>query len=162
MGYTHYWKFNKDIQRGEQSKVEALYQTALNDCRKIVKKYQKRFESGDYRRLSGVTPHAPHYMGVSFNGAGSQAHEAFILMSHYRANDSFNFCKTAYKPYDLAVTACLLVLKHRLRDYIHVSSDGESIDWAGGLILATQATRLKLSIPTSIRQDTHAEHSYVP
>lgn len=41
----------------------------------------------------------------------------------------FEFCKTAFKPYDLAVTAFLIVCKHHLGDTIEVSSDGEDKDW---------------------------------
>ena len=41
----------------------------------------------------------------------------------------FACCKTAYKPYDLAVTVCLVIAKHRLGDGIAVSSDGEMANW---------------------------------
>jgi hypothetical protein len=44
--------------------------------------------------------------------------------------DLFFFCcKTAYRPYDIAVTAFLIVAKHHLGDDIKVSSDGEDRDW---------------------------------
>lgn len=41
----------------------------------------------------------------------------------------FDFCKTAYKPYDLAVTAALVIAKHHLKDLIVVSTDGNDKDW---------------------------------
>jgi hypothetical protein len=41
----------------------------------------------------------------------------------------FAFCKTAFKPYDLAVTAFLIVCKHHLGKKINISSDGEDKDW---------------------------------
>jgi len=41
----------------------------------------------------------------------------------------FNFCKTAYRPYDLAVTAFLIIAKHHLGKRILVHSDGEIKDW---------------------------------
>lgn len=41
----------------------------------------------------------------------------------------FDFCKTAYRPYDLAVNVFLVIAKHRLRDNIIVSSDGEMVHW---------------------------------
>lgn len=41
----------------------------------------------------------------------------------------FDFCKTAYKPYDLAVTAFLIIAKHHLGDEIRVSSDGDRDQW---------------------------------
>lgn len=41
----------------------------------------------------------------------------------------FNFCKTAYKPYDLAVCCLLIIAKQRLSDAITVSSDGDAEQW---------------------------------
>jgi hypothetical protein len=41
----------------------------------------------------------------------------------------FEFCKTAFRPYDLAVTAFLVVAKRHLRDRIKVHSDGEEPHW---------------------------------
>ena len=42
-------------------------------------------------------------------------------------------------PYDAAVTACLVVMKHHLGDAIRVSSDGEIGDWTAGLEIAAEA-----------------------
>ncbi|HOW87327.1 MAG TPA: hypothetical protein PKV84_01550 [Candidatus Omnitrophota bacterium] len=50
----------------------------------------------------------------------------------------FNFCKTAYKPYDLAVTAFLVIAKHHLKEKISVHSDGETQHWADARILCEQ------------------------
>lgn len=47
----------------------------------------------------------------------------------------FNFTKTAYRPYDLAVNAFLVIAKHHLGDKIHVSSDGEIQHWLEGIVL---------------------------
>ena len=41
----------------------------------------------------------------------------------------FECCKTAYRPYDLAVTAFLIIAKHHLDRMIHVSSDGADEQW---------------------------------
>jgi hypothetical protein len=41
----------------------------------------------------------------------------------------FDFCKTAYRPYDLAVTTFLIIAKHHMKKDIRVSSDGEIKDW---------------------------------
>jgi hypothetical protein len=41
-----------------------------------------------------------------------------------------NFCKTNYRPYDLCVQGCLIVLSHHLRhELFRVASDGASRDW---------------------------------
>ena len=47
----------------------------------------------------------------------------------------FDFCKTAFRPYDLAVTAFLLVAKHHLGDFIRVSTDGEDAHWSDAKLL---------------------------
>ncbi|PIQ87521.1 MAG: hypothetical protein COV74_00170 [Candidatus Omnitrophica bacterium CG11_big_fil_rev_8_21_14_0_20_45_26] len=50
----------------------------------------------------------------------------------------FECCKTAYKPYDLAVTAFLVIAKHHLKESIHVVSDGVTQHWADARIICTQ------------------------
>lgn len=47
----------------------------------------------------------------------------------------FEFCKTAYKPYDIAVTAFLIIAKHHLGELIEVSSDGDNKDWFDAKVL---------------------------
>lgn len=41
----------------------------------------------------------------------------------------FNCTKTAFRPYDVAVTAFLIIAKHYLKDLIEVSSDGRDEHW---------------------------------
>jgi hypothetical protein len=41
----------------------------------------------------------------------------------------FDCCKTAYKPYDLAVTVFLVIAKHHLGRDLRVSSDGGAVHW---------------------------------
>ena len=50
----------------------------------------------------------------------------------------FDFCKTAYKPYDLPVTCFLVLAKHHLLETLWVSSDGETQHWAEARILCQQ------------------------
>ena len=47
----------------------------------------------------------------------------------------FEFCKTAYKPYDLAVIICLIIAKHHLKEEIIVSSDGALDNWKDGMLI---------------------------
>jgi hypothetical protein len=47
----------------------------------------------------------------------------------------FEFCKTAYKPYDLAVIICLIIAKHYLKEEILISSDGEIDTWRDGMLI---------------------------
>lgn len=50
----------------------------------------------------------------------------------------FGFTKTNYRPYDIAVTVCLIIAKHHLGSQIRVRSDGESKDWEDARILCEQ------------------------
>ena len=62
------------------------------------------------------------------------------------------FCKTAYKPYDIVVTACLVILQYRLGDAIQVSSDGGAVDWVAGVNLARSVIRCKVPNPIGPRR----------
>lgn len=150
MGYTHYWTMTK-AKRGQSAQLEKDYQLALLDCAKIVKAYYK--ENGG---LSGYTAHTAlgAYGGIELNGKGDDAHEPFILREHYVENfRGFSCCKTARKPYDIVVTACLIALKYHLGDNIDVSSDGNCCDWVEGLELAKRVLKRKtLEIPSTIIQ----------
>lgn len=41
----------------------------------------------------------------------------------------YQFCKTAFRPYDLAVQCCLVIFQHHFGDEFKVSSDGEPEQW---------------------------------
>lgn len=56
-------------------------------------------------------------------------------------------CKTRGKPYDVAVTASLILFAHHFPDSCRVSSDGNMHDWQPGLELAERATGLQLHVP---------------
>lgn len=77
---------------------------------------------------------------------GNCSHETFALelkpeIPEYRKEESereeltFNFCKTAYKPYDLAVNVALIIADHHLKDQIFVNSDGEISQWQDAIDL---------------------------
>jgi len=50
----------------------------------------------------------------------------------------FAFCKTAYRPYDLAVQVCLVIATHHLGAMIAVSSDGSIEDWQDAIALCKE------------------------
>lgn len=47
----------------------------------------------------------------------------------------FDFCKTGFRPYDLAVTAVLLIAKHYFGNDIEVYSDGKEVHWFDAKLL---------------------------
>jgi hypothetical protein len=69
---------------------------------------------------------------IVFNGVGADSHESFYVSAD---GVDFNFCKTAQKPYDIAVTASLIHAKKVFGDKIKISSDGDWSDWDGGKLL---------------------------
>lgn len=146
MGYTHYFGFN--TVRGEDKEIEEKYQRAVSDCQRIIRRYYA--ENGG---LSGYTAHTTigAYGGIQVNGAGDDGCEPLFLREHYNQNDESGFVKTAQRPYDTVVVACLAVLKHRLGDAFDVSSDGAAADWIEGIEYARRVTGLKISNPIQPR-----------
>lgn len=77
------------------------------------------------------------------DGLGSGSYETLLLERVFEPESwqepdeygmYFAFCKTAYRPYDLTVTAVLLSLKHHFPQ-VDVSTDGEEKDWLDGRML---------------------------
>lgn len=73
---------------------------------------------------------------IRFNGWKDEGHETFIVTKKRpdnpaydpNAEEFFDFCKTARKPYDIAVCLVLLSMKRHAPDNVRISSDGE---WDG-------------------------------
>ena len=81
---------------------------------------------------------------VRFNGYDADAHETF----HWSLDSSgFGFTKTARKPYDAVVTACLIHLKDVYGDLVSIGSDGRWSEWQDGARLYRNATGLTASAP---------------
>jgi hypothetical protein len=126
MGYTHYWYRPLELPRERWTPF-------LGDWLKVYDKLV-------LRGLSLSDPDSPalppvfHEGLVAFNGRPGW--EPFLLSRRYERQDfvkpdgrCFSFCKTARRPYDLAVTACLLVAKRAFGSILTVSTDGEDADW---------------------------------
>ncbi len=115
MGYTHYWRPKADGLKNLKDKWGSVVQPLLLH---IV----SHFHAAGVIEYECDVPEAPQLDAecVRFNGVGDLGHETFYF-SHQDRTD-FEFCKTARKPYDTAVCACLLVLEHY--GPIGLSSDG--------------------------------------
>ena len=144
VGYTHYFTFLKT--KGQAVQNERNYQKAILDCQRVITRYSKAHDG-----LSGYSAHTKlgAYGGIKVNGSGSDGHEAFILREHFSENER-GFCKTARKPYDVVVVACLAILQHRLKDAVKISSDGRPVDWMEGLKLARKVTGLSIGMPPGV------------
>jgi len=61
---------------------------------------------------------------------GEDAYETFGI--NLEDGGKFDFCKTARKPYDLAVTASLVALKKHFGGEVDISSDGDEEGFIDG------------------------------
>ena len=117
MGYTHYFNFIEEPSREKfiefAEGVKQLVATAQEAGIEIADE-----EYGDDK--------------IVFNGVGANSHETFFVSAD---GVDFNFCKTAQKPYDTAVTASLILAKKIFGDNIKISSDGDWSDWESGQLL---------------------------
>lgn len=117
MGYTHYWKFNeKPSQEKFAELVEGVKQIVATAEEAGIAIGEQVYESGYF----------------SFNGVDAGAHETFSIDIRTQEED---FCKTAEKPYDMAVTASLILAKKIFGDDIEIRSDGDWSDWESGQLL---------------------------
>jgi hypothetical protein len=87
---------------------------------------------------------------ICFNGneIDDQYHETFHITKAKYAD--FNFCKTASKPYDVAVVAVLCLVEHIAPGVLNIGSDGNSKDWAAGLALAQKIVP-EVKLPSHIK-----------
>lgn len=128
MGYTHYWELpaiDIDTWREIQSGVKAV-------VAETSAKLNYEFNDPDPPLVDSDV--------IRFNGHGSAGHETFFV--ERGGLGGFNFCKTARKPYDEAVTAVLCIVGHHLtkagelnKPY-YINSDGYWDDWLPGRTLA--------------------------
>ena len=123
MGYTHYWTIKEELPREKfiewAEGVKAIVETAIE---------------GGIRIGNGLGEDASELSDslIAFNGVGNGGHETFAISFD---DNGFDFCKTAEKPYDLAVTASLIHFKRIFGDAVELKSDGTWDDWSDGRVL---------------------------
>lgn len=154
MGYTHY--YSRDTVR---SSGPGAYARFTNGVERIFAEAETRgIQIGD---AFGVTKNWEiSETRVAFNGMDSDAHETFVWEAVsprqpiHAAGKSmlFNFCKTAYKPYDAVVVAVLLWLKDCYTDAVDISSDGEWAEWYEGRDLFRAVFNFEAEIPFELEE----------
>lgn len=119
MGYTHYFEFTK-APTDEKKLIwyADIVNVILNESGVNV-----QFESDDDSHPA-VTPTL-----VRFNGVGDEGHETFYLDL---TTTEWAFCKTARKPYDEIVVACLLAAAEVFGEDFKWTSDGSDDDFHDG------------------------------
>jgi hypothetical protein len=143
LGYTSYFARPRVL---PVRKVRA----AVADGQKVVV-YLAR-EHGLALRYESDSDQPPEFTDqvVRFNGVGDDGHETFEVpralepepWQQSQRGLWFNFCKTARKPYDLAVCCCLIVLHRHFEPRFVVTSDGD--DDEANWPLARQACQAAL------------------
>ena len=137
-GYTHHFRWL-------QTPDEASLSRCIDEMRRIV----------DARRSLLAGPEADGEpvvtaQSIVFNGVGDNGHEPFVFPGDTESTPrdpkipaGFNFCKTAAKPYDEVVTACLLVARdHFPSSVLAIDSDGSwRDDWRDGANLYSSVLR---------------------
>jgi hypothetical protein len=147
MGFTHYYRtYAKEFSQGD-------WNVFIKDIQKLLANLPEHSDSsGGYHRndpllLNGCSRSKTPIVNeteVWFNGTGGDdlGHETFALSRLNGGKDfgayskkgerpaAFAFCKTARKPYDLAVQAALILYKRHFGEDVSVSSDGDSKEWA--------------------------------
>lgn len=160
MGYTHYWYVRADLIQGDYDK---RWDAAVVDCMKAAVKAgipiqddtkpigkRKDLTASFQRRKEGWKEDGESFTRpeICFNGIGEAAHETFcveaVIPAKAKRDDRGEFfacCKTAGKPYDTVVCACLIILRVYFGDEIRVTSDGRdsSKGWADGFAIVKQA-----------------------
>ena len=110
MGYTHYY------QQGSIP-TPALFQSFTSHVSELIEM------AWDIQLDVSIEPDF-----LSINGVGDEEHETFVIR---REDLTWDFCKTARKPYDSVVTAVLILARYTFPDF-HLSSDGAWKEWEDG------------------------------
>lgn len=125
IGYTHYYTPNKNVDAATWSRFVGL-------AREVFAKTEARGI-----KICGPMGEGPPIAEgdrVSFNGTdeGDLGHESCVI----ERGGAWTFCKTAQKPYDIAVVALLSI--GETLGVLTARSDGDAIEWQQGLELARE------------------------
>lgn len=115
MGYTRYWDTKNKINNKTWKEFTDFVKKAIELSGVIIKDGHGENEPIIDENI------------VLFNGDASteDEHESFVIERNGNNEESFAFCKTARKPYDVVVAACLKKALE-LNIVANVSSDGEN------------------------------------
>jgi hypothetical protein len=171
MGYTHYWQQTRDLTKDEMLTIGAKVRNIIN----VAEKRTAEFTDYSGYPKPPVTKQLPIVIcggggdgspvltkdTVALNGEGPNLdHETFYLQAkrelpYEGANPDrlgWSFCKTARKPYDVVVVACLTFLS---TDYgFKVSSDGDHEELQPGVDLCCEALGREYAHPLTVEMLT--------
>lgn len=140
MGFTRYWDIKKSL---DPEKFKEFSKACKLVCEAWQEAHIKYYLSqGDTlenaQHKSGISgwdgSGEPSFAdtGICFNGNRSFDKESYDLSHETFSIEigslGFNFCKTARKPYDKQVEACLYLAEKFFGDAIEIRSDGDDRD----------------------------------
>tara|TARA_A100001201_G_scaffold135376_1_gene123613 strand:+ start:1741 stop:2337 length:597 start_codon:yes stop_codon:yes gene_type:complete len=118
MGYTHYWYTRKEIPTDK-------WKAFTDDCKELLD--SDAAEGIVWSKEDKIFPYITDEY-CNFNGIGDNGHETFAMCRYgglkQSDGESFDFCKTAHKPYDKYVVDVLILAEKHFGDLIRVKSDG--------------------------------------
>ncbi len=125
MGYTHYWTSHTNL------KQHPKFKQVIKDMAKIIEHCPHLLAGplGEGNPIIEVD-----YIGFNGKDEKDEAYETFA----FDESPDFHFCKTAHRPYDIVVTACLSIAKDLLKQTIKISSNGKEKEWEDGVHLASK------------------------
>jgi hypothetical protein len=133
MGYTHYFTQKSEVPVAKWSELTAAVKKVFDNFPEYSTSAGGFYTDQPIKVQFEDDDAAPPEIGdviIRFNGEGDYGHETFMIGQDFDPNGTtFNFCKTARKPYDYAVCAVLILLDHYAPGCYDISSDGEPDDW---------------------------------
>jgi hypothetical protein len=133
MGYTHYYEHKETS--------EPRWNLILRDCKKLAASLPTGVEIAGW---DGTGEPVFNDNQIRFNGVAPHSHETFVL-ERCPGENQFAFTKTAQKPYDLLVCACLLVYKRHSPDSMSLSSDGGPGEWRNAEVFVKTVLQYEVS-----------------
>lgn len=159
MGYTHYMTQKAAFTKAEWHEITRTIRTILDVAR------GQGIEIADAWGERAILGYEACDMdSIRFNGLEDDSCETFYLtrarppLEEWQRPEQrgWSFCKTNRRPYDTAVTACLIYLEGVHPDKFSVGSDGTPEDWKPGLALVKKALGMRAAfaqIPAEILAD---------
>ena len=142
MGYTHYWRYTRDITPIEWESICADFRVLLANLPPHTATaggyHSKNPLKVAYEADKPDTPVQCDAENIRFNGIGTDVGGNYKL-SHgtfsfdRQASSDSTYCKTARKPYDLLVCATLTVVCKHAPFFGVIASDGGLDDWLPAL-----------------------------
>lgn len=140
MGYTHYWKF-KVSPAYMCTEGEVKFESAVESIKECIAELPDKIGDEPLKLCGGDGTGEPIFNDtlVCFNGDASCDNDyetCYISIE----DKGFNCCKTARKPYDVAVCITLICFAHWFGENFEYSSDGDIEDGEEGWALAKDIT----------------------